>query len=71
MGSEQAEKPGGEEKIDRVEREKILGMIIIITGIYLVLNELSDYTVFWWLKQFFFPVIFILGGAWLLYKNRK
>jgi len=54
-----------------VGRGKLLGVIILIIGIYLLLGELSEYTVFWWLKQLFIPTIFILGGAWLLHKNRE
>ncbi|AKB23759.1 hypothetical protein MSMTP_0290 [Methanosarcina sp. MTP4] len=71
MGPEQAGKTAGVEKIDRVERGKLLGVIILIIGIYLVLDELSEYTAFWWLRELFFPAIFILGGAWLLHKNRE
>ncbi|HII00659.1 TPA: hypothetical protein HA351_03060 [Methanosarcinaceae archaeon] len=54
-----------------MERGKLLGAIIVIIGIYLVLDELSEYTVFWWLRELFFPAILILGGAWLLHKNRE
>ncbi|WP_440956879.1 hypothetical protein ACSAZK_08315 [Methanosarcina sp. Mfa9] len=71
MGPEQAGKTAEAEKIYRVERGKLLGAIILIIGIYLVLDELSEYTAFWWLRELFFPAIFILGGAWLLHKNRE
>lgn len=67
----QAGEPSRGEKIDRVERGKLLGAIILIIGIYLVLDELSEYTAFWWLRELFFPALFILGGAWLLYKRRE
>lgn len=59
------------ENLKKSDRNRILGAILLIVGIYLLLERLSIFRIFWWLDELFLPVILILGGAWLLLKHWK
>lgn len=59
------------ESLKKSDRNRLLGAILLIVGVYLLLDALSIFRNFWWLDELFLPVILILGGAWLLLKHRK
>ncbi|MDM7918587.1 MAG: PspC domain-containing protein [Methanosarcina sp.] len=59
------------ESLKKSDRNRLLGAILLIVGVYLLLDTLSIFRNFWWLDELFLPVILILGGAWLLLKHRK
>lgn len=59
------------ESIKKSDRNRLLGAILLIVGVYLLLDTLSIFRIFWWLDELFLPVILILGGGWLLLKHWK
>lgn len=59
------------ESLKKSDRNRLLGAILLILGIYLLLDRLSIFRLFWWLDELFLPAILILGGAWLLLKHWK
>jgi phage shock protein PspC (stress-responsive transcriptional regulator) len=61
----------GERGRERSERNRLLGTLLLIVGIYLLLERLRIFRIFWWLDEMFLPAILILGGSWLLLKHRK
>ncbi|MCQ1534107.1 PspC domain-containing protein [Methanosarcina sp. KYL-1] len=55
---------------EKSDRNRLLGSILLIVGAYLLLDRTGIFWRFRWLDELFLPVILILGGAWLLLKNR-
>ena len=53
------------------DRNRLLGALLLIVGIYLLLDRLSIFRIFWWFDELFLPALLILGGGWLLLKHRK
>lgn len=51
------------------DRRNVIGAIIVVVGLVALLNQISP---FHWLRwDFFWPVLIIIIGAYLIFKNRK
>ncbi|MDD4248321.1 MAG: PspC domain-containing protein [Methanosarcina sp.] len=61
----------GERGNENSDRNRLLGALLLIVGIYLLLDRLSIFRIFWWFDELFLPALLILGGGWLLLKHRK
>lgn len=61
----------GERGNENSDRNRLLGALLLIVGIYLLLDRLSIFRIFWWFDELFLPALLILGGSWLLLKHRK
>lgn len=53
------------------ERTRLLGAVLLIIGIFLLLDRLHIFEMFWWMNKFFWPLTFLAAGAWLLLRNRQ
>jgi len=61
----------GERGNEHTDRNRLLGALLLIVGIYLLLDRLSIFRMSWWFDELFLPALLILGGGWLLLKHRK
>jgi phage shock protein C len=51
------------------DRRNVIGAIIVVIGLVALLNQISP---FHWLRwDFFWPVLIVIIGAYLIFKNRK
>ncbi|MFA6043156.1 MAG: PspC domain-containing protein [Patescibacteria group bacterium] len=52
-----------------VDRRNLIGLLIVVVGIIALLNQVAPLHWFRW--DFFWPIVIIIVGAYLIMKNRR